>query len=176
MIDLATQHELEDLHSRYVHAIDRGDFAMVRSLYTDDAIEVHGDFTGQVDEFLAWLQPLQAYFLATTHTVTNLLARADGDEIESEARAIAFLRIAGDPPYAMTVVNRLFDRYRKVDGRWLFCRRAVCVDWAEQYPAREGNLEATAPFPIGTRDGSDPVYAQAPALVAALRLGIPRKR
>lgn len=176
MIDLATQHELEDLHSRYVHAIDRGDFAMVRSLYTDDAIEVHGDFTGPVDEFLAWLQPLQAYFLATTHTVTNLLARADGDEIESEARAVAFLRIAGDPPYAMTVVNRLFDRYRKVDGRWLFCRRAVCVDWAEQYLAREGNLEATAPFPVGTRGNDDPVYAQAPALVAALRLGIPEKR
>ena len=176
MIDAATRLELEDLHNRYVHAIDRGDFAMVRSLYTDDAIEVHGDFTGPVDDFIAWLQPLQAYFLATTHTVTNLLARADGDELESEARAIAFLRIAGDPPYAMTVVNRLFDRYRKVDGRWLFCRRAVCVDWAEQFPPREDSLDATAPFPAGTRNGDDPVYREVPALVRALGLGVAQTR
>ena len=168
MISPEDQRELEDLHSRYVHAADRGDLDMVRSLYTDDAIEVHGDFNGPIDDFIAWLRPLSGFFLSATHTVTNLLCRGDGEHVQSEARGVAYLRIAGDPPFTMLVVNRLFDQYRKVDGRWLFSRRAVCVDWAEQYPARAGELDVVKPYPAGTRGPDDPVYREVPELVRAL--------
>lgn len=160
---------LEDLHARYVHAVDRGDFDLLRALYTDDAVEEHGPFLGPVDAFIAWLRPVCAAFEIATHTVTNLLARGDAATAQSEARGVAFLRLKGDPPFGVLVVNRLFDSYRKVDGQWLFARRAVCVDWAEQFAGRVGPLGLTEGFAPGAGDASDLLYARVSGLVAALR-------
>ena len=163
------QRALEDLHNRYVHAIDRGDLELLRSLYTHDATEQHGDYSGPVDGFIEWLEPVLDFFVIATHTISNLLCRVDGERAESEARGTAFLRMKGDPPFSMIVVNRHFDHYRKVGGQWLFSSRCVCVDWAEQFPARKGELDMVRPFPAGTTSKDDPVYAQVPGLVSALR-------
>lgn len=81
--------------------------------------------------------------------------------------------MAGDPPYSMIVINRLFDHYRRVDGHWLFSRRNVLVDWAETFPGREGNLEVVAPYPSGARGKADMAYGETPGLVAALRRTLP---
>lgn len=171
MISAEDQRAIEDLHNRYVHAIDRGDLKLLRSLYADDATEDHGAFKGSADEFVEWLEPVLDLFEIATHTVTNILCHAEGDTAQSEARGTAFLRIKGDPPFGAIVVNRHFDTYRKLAGKWLFSSRCVCVDWAEQFPARSGSLPMVEPFPAGAVDASDPVFSKVPGLVAALRAG-----
>lgn len=164
---------IEDLHNRYVHANDRCDYTLLRSLYTDDAIENHGDYVGPVDGFVEWLPQAAAFFESTTHTVSNLLVTVTGDSAESEARGTAYLRLKGEPPFNMIVINRLFDHYRKVDGRWLFSRRAVSVDWVQQFPPGEAALDLTASIPPGSGGPGDPVYKNVPGLVTALRAGLP---
>ncbi len=173
MISFADRCALEDLHNRYVHANDRCDYALLRSLYTDDAVEHHSDYQGPVDGFIAWLPQAAAYFESTTHVVSNLAFTVDGDTAQSEGRGTAYLRLKGDPPFNMIVINRLFDHYRNVEGRWLFSRRAVSVDWVQQFPPGEAGLDLTASIPAGQVGPGDPVYRNVPGLVAELRAGLP---
>lgn len=165
---------LDDLHARYVHAIDRGDLDLLQALYLPDATEHHGDYNGPVDGFIAWLKPILGFFEIATHTISNLLVRTDGDTAESEARGTAFLRMKGERPFNMIVINRHFDTYRKLDGRWLFASRSVCVDWAEQFAPSVAPLDMVRPFPAGTTGSDDPVYRLVPGLVQAIRGGLPQ--
>lgn len=169
MIPMEDQRELEELHRLYVHAIDRGDLALLRSLYADDAQEQHGEFCGSVDEYVAWLEPVLGYFDIATHTMSNLLFWMDGDKAQSEGRGTAFLRMKGAPPFNMIVVNRHFDKYQKVEGQWRFASRCVCVDWAEQFAPRDGLPEITSAFPVGSSGLDDLLYREVPELVEALR-------
>ncbi|QIB66831.1 nuclear transport factor 2 family protein [Kineobactrum salinum] len=173
MISLEDQHALQDLHNRYVHATDRGDYTLLRSLYTEDAIENHGDYTGPVDGFIKWLPQAAAYFESTTHMVSNLLIRVNGGAVESEGRGTAYLRLKGEPSFNMIVINRLFDSYKKIDGLWLFHRRALSVDWVQQFSPGDADLDLTSSIPSGTNGPDDPVYHNIPALVASLRKGLP---
>ncbi|MCJ2189102.1 nuclear transport factor 2 family protein [Novosphingobium beihaiensis] len=165
---------LDDLHARYVHAIDRGDLDLLQGLYLPDAVEHHGDYSGGIDGFVTWLRPILGFFEIATHTISSLLVRTDGNIAESEARGTAFLRTKGERPFNMIVVNRHFDTYRKLDGRWLFASRSVCVDWAEQFAPSEAPLDVVRPFPAGTSACDDPVYRHVPGLVEAIRRGLPQ--
>ena len=173
MISADDQRALEALHSRYVHATDRHDHVLLRSLYTDDAVEHHGDYNGPIDGFIVWLKQAQGYFEIATHVVTNLLFAVDGDTAESEGRGTAYLRLRGDPASNMIVVNRLFDRYRKVDGQWLFSRRSISADWVQTFPVGEGGLDMVKSVPAGKVGLDDPVYADVPTVIATLRSGLP---
>ena len=54
--DVADQFALQQLAWAYCHAIDRRDYALLRTLYHDDAIDDHGVmFKGGPDEYVAWL-------------------------------------------------------------------------------------------------------------------------
>ncbi len=64
------KHELHELVLTYCRAIDRQDFALVRTLYHDDAIDDHGDmFKGGPDEYVAWLPGIMANWDATVHSL-----------------------------------------------------------------------------------------------------------
>jgi len=71
-ISPATLQALSELVHSYCRACDRRDFALVRTLYHDDAIDDHGAmFRGSVDEYVAWLPGVMANFEATVHSITT---------------------------------------------------------------------------------------------------------
>ena len=118
---------LQHLVYAYCHATDRRDFALLRSLYTDDAIDDHGAFYGPVDDFIPWFRDSLAVFEATAHNVLNTLFVVDGDLAQGEIRAIAYHRLAG----ARTEISaggRYVDRYQKTDGAWRFAYRSFVID------------------------------------------------
>ena len=174
MISFEDQRELESLISRFVHATDRRDYALLRSLYTDDGIDNHGDYNGPVDGFITWLEQVQSYFDMSTHMMSNLLFAVDGDTAESEGRGTAYLALKGDgQPFNMIVVSRHFDQYRRVDGRWLFSCRSFCVDWVQQFAPGSGSLDIVAASPMGSMGPQDHVYQKVSKLIAQVRSGLP---
>jgi hypothetical protein len=173
MITIEDRAELEDLHSRFIHASDRRDYALLRGLYADGAREEHGAFNGPKDDFVDWLQQVHDHFVMVTHVITNLLFSVDGDVAESEGRGCTYLTMKAARPYNMIVINRHFDRCRKIDGRWRFTSRSLCLDWVQQFPPPEAELDLVKANPLGRMGSDDPVYSKVPHLIVAMRVGLP---
>lgn len=159
---------LQHLVFSYCHAIDRRDYALLRSLYHDDAIDDHGAmFCGSPDAYVAWLPGMMAQWQATSHTMTNMLFLFDddhpeGDHAEGELACTAWHRTA-DGAQDLIIHGRYFDRYRKRDGAWKFWRRALVLDRAEQHPAPAGGAPGADDGVESGRPGlDDPCYRHLP--------------
>lgn len=118
-----------ELVSRYCRGIDRRDFALVRSLYHDDAIDEHGTmFRGGPDAFVAWLDEAMAPWELTIHTIGNSVIAVDGDRAEAEHQVRAWHRSAPPDRKEYIVHGRYLDRYERRDGAWKFSRRSLVFD------------------------------------------------
>jgi ketosteroid isomerase-like protein len=79
---LADRIEIRDVLTRYCHGIDRGDWEMYRSVFTDDAVI---DYTSAGapclprDEMVDLLSGTFATFPFTHHHITNVEVHLDGD-------------------------------------------------------------------------------------------------
>lgn len=160
---------IESLHSRFAHAVDRPDYELLRSLYTDDAIEEHGPYNGPVDGYIAWLREFAPSFEIMHHVFSHILLAVDGTTAESETRGTAYLRLRADSPCNMMVVTRHFDRYRRVDGSWRFAHRALCIDWAQDFGPPDKSRDTVRVFPAGVVGPDDLVYRKVPKAMVALR-------
>jgi hypothetical protein len=147
---LIAKDAIRELGQLYCRAIDRKDIALLRSLYTDDATDTHGDsYDGGVDGYCAFIAQGHPYMPYSGHHICNHLITVDGDTGEGEIYAIAFHLIpdgAGGWIDDIMLV-RYIDHYRRDGGRWRFAKRVVTYDHRSQHPA-------TRPIPPIT-DGSD---------------------
>lgn len=140
--DLLAQIELRDLVMRYCRGCDRRDFALVRSLYHDDAIDDHGAmFRGGPDAFVAWLPEAMAPWELTIHTIGNSLFAIDGDRAEGEHHVRAYHRTFPPARRELVVHGRYLDRYERRGGQWKFSHRALVFDHGEM---RDVDEEAMA--------------------------------
>lgn len=164
--DVADQLALQHLAWAYCHAIDRRDYALLRTLYHDDAIEDHGAmFCGGPDAYVAWLPSMMAGWAATVHSIGNMLFLIDGDSAEGELQTVAYHRTIAT---AMTILareivvgGRYLDRYLKRDGVWRFFRRSLVLDWYEDRALQRGDGPALDDgVATGQPDASDAVYAR----------------
>jgi len=157
---LVDKQALRELALTYCRACDRRDFALVRSLYHDDAIDDHGSmFCGSADEYVAWLPSVLSTFEATSHAILNALYVVDGDRAEGEIYTLAYHRTL--PPEAQDVFigGRYLDRYERRGGAWKIARRSLALDWCRVEPVDTGAYRAfAAGAPLGRPDGSDPSY------------------
>jgi len=151
---------LQHLGVAYGHAIDRRDYALLRSLYHDDAIDDHRPFyTGSADGFVASLPGMMANWSATSHRVVAMLHLIDGDRAEGELVATAWHRTL-DGGRDFIAHGRYVDRYAKRGGIWRFAHRAFILDWSEQRRAAQDDDFGTEGVAIGRAGGDDPVYRQ----------------
>lgn len=160
---------LADLVMRYCRGVDRRDFALVRSLYWDDALDHHGAmFDGGADDFATWLPTAMAAFELTVHRLTGSVFAFDGDRAEGEHHAIAYHRT--HPPQRREIVigGRYLDRYERRAGVWKFAERRLVFDHGESRALDEDAFTLlSAQAPSGTCDRTDPSWAM--PLLGALR-------
>lgn len=152
---------LTDLVMRYCRGIDRRDYALVRSLYHDDAIDDHGTmFCGSADDFVAWLPGVMAHWEATIHSISNSLFAIDGDHAEGEHYAMAFHRSPAPNAQELIIWGRYLDRYERRKGEWKFLRRALVFDHGTIRPVdAAGFATLSADAANGTADKRDPSWA-----------------
>jgi hypothetical protein len=157
---LIDKQALHELALRYCRACDRRDFALLRSLYHDDAIDDHGAmFCGSADEYLAWLPGVLANFEATVHSITNALYAVRGDEAQGELYTVAYHRTRAPAAREITIGGRYLDRYARRDGVWKFAHRSLALDWCRSTPVDAAAYrEFAAGAPPGRTDAADPSY------------------
>lgn len=145
---LVAKEEIRELALLYSRGVDRKDGALLRTLYTKDATDTHGDtFDGGAEDYVDFLEGAFPYMLYSGHHVCNHLISVDGDEGEGEVYAIAYHIIPDREGGWIEDVGcvRYIDRYRReADGRWRFAQRVVSYDLRSQRPLPAG-MEPTPP-------------------------------
>lgn len=157
---LASEAALRALVTAYSRAVDRRDFALMRSLYDDDAFERHGQaFEGGPDAYIAFLHKATAAYEATVHYVVQTSFAIDGDHAEGEVHKINYHRTPGPDAEEFVTGSRSQDHYIRRGGRWRFLSRAVTLDWARRTPVdREAYGDPAAQSPLGRAGADDPSY------------------
>jgi len=149
-----------DLVMRYCRGCDRRDFALVRALYHDDAIDDHGAmFRGDPDAFVAWLPTAMAAWELTIHAISNNVVAIDGDVAEGEHLVRAWHR--SHPPLRREYIvhGRYLDRYERREGVWKFLHRSLVFDHGEIRDVDEDALARLAGDAAqGRADRDDPSW------------------
>lgn len=151
---------IHDLLMTYFRAVDRVDLELLRSCYQPDATDSHGSFTGGVDAYLAWVEPLLRSYDKTFHLAGNVLIEFEGSRIaHSETYGVAYHRTAGGKVSQNLITGfRFVDRFeRRGTGPWLIARRLALTEWVS-VDGEENWFRFPHSFPSGSRDRSDPVY------------------
>ncbi len=137
---LQAKESIRQLMLLYCRAVDRRDFALLRSLYHEDATDDHGAmFNGSAMEFIDRLPEIMAAIQLTTHHVTNHLIALDsaGERAEGEVNIIAYHRVeTPEGPQDAIIGGRYLDHYECRDGRhWKFSARKIVLDWNRISPS-----------------------------------------
>jgi SnoaL-like domain len=158
---LVAEAEIRRVVARYCRGVDRMDLDLVRSCYHDDAHDEHGSFSGTVDAYLEWLQPLLAKYDATMHFIGNQLVEFDdADTAWVETYGMSVHRSASDTPHLnLTTGFRFVDRFERRGGEWRIAQRVAVPDWSLRH-----RPDDWWPLPehhrIGRRDSGDALYAR----------------
>ena len=134
---LLAKDEIRELGMLYSRGVDRKDAALLRTLYTRDATDTHGDsFDGSAEDFVQFLERSFPHMRYSGHHICNHLISVDGEQGEGEVYAIAWHVVpdgnGGWQEDLMCV--RYIDRYRREGGRWRFAQRVVTYDMRIRRP------------------------------------------
>jgi hypothetical protein len=158
--ELIDKQALKELVLRYCRACDRRDFALLATLYHEDATDDHGAmFRGTAAQYLAWLPGVLANFEATVHSITNALFVVRGDAAQGELYTLAYHRT--HPPAARDILigGRYLDHYARRGGCWKFLHRSLALDWCRVSAVdAQAYQEFAAGAPPGRPDADDPSY------------------
>jgi len=169
-VELDKEHEIEEMLAErairrviqaYAHAADRGDVALMQSLFWPDATLDIGIYQGGVAGFIEGFAAAQRDSArVTNHFQGNMFIEANLSEhvARAETYCVGGSRIRNDDG---TVVDRLshvryVDRFEERRGDWRIHRRVVAFDWSGTTPV----LTDDAPRPqyVMGRRGADDIW------------------
>ena len=134
--EVADRIEIRDLACRYARAVDRRDWALARTLFTEDAVLVGARFElVGVERIVRGLATVERY-RATFHAVHNQTLELDADAATGETYCVANHLLERDGrSFKLDWGIRYQDRYRRgKDGAWRIARRELIVDWEQELP------------------------------------------
>ena len=165
--DLLAERDIRRVLARYCRGIDRLDLGLVRSCYHDDAVDEHGSFVGNPDEYVAWVGRLLGRYAMTMHVLASTLIERTGDLALAESYGMAFHRggpdEADDAKLNLMTGFRFVDRFERRSGEWRIAHRIAVTEWSRvDDPA--GRWPVPDALRHGTRDATDPVWWLVPEL------------
>jgi hypothetical protein len=153
---VAAHIEIQQVLYRYCRAVDRGDVALLESVYHQGAIDNHGAFKGTGAEFAAMLVPaMDASPRVGQHHITNMLIELHGAVAEVESYFLALHPVADGSHIPVT--GRYLDRFEHREGRWAIAERTVVIDWSSQ-PIPWTPWGSQGDYPQGGRRDRDPSH------------------
>ena len=127
----------------YARGIDSKDWALVTSVFTDDATLDYTAFRGPKgsrDEVVSWLEAMVTGFAMTQHHITNRHITVDGDEAECTAELFAPMGMSsGDGKLSMLLSGGCYrDTLRRTADGWKISRRLCDRGWLASGPDASG--------------------------------------
>lgn len=157
--ELAAHEAIRQALGRYCRGVDRGDHAMLMSVYHDGAVDNHGRFNGPASEFATLLvESMDASPIPGQHHITNVLIVLDGDVADVESYYVAWhpTPTDRDGEWGLAMVGgRYLDRFENRSGDWRIAHREVLIDWSRE-PGPAVDWIGAASFPSGARREADP--------------------
>ena len=148
---------LDCLH-RYTRGMDRLDRELARSAYHDDAIDDHGGFVANVEDFLDWAFEYHSKQVRHQHYVSNHFVELDGDTAHAETY-YTFVGTDRDETKPVEIVGgRYLDRFERRGGRWAIAARVCVEEWRVLVPSALSSRVAAAVGKGVTRDRDDVSY------------------
>jgi len=164
---LLDKEEIYETICRYARGVDRGDWDLVRSTYHEDAFDSHGNYQGDINGLIAWLENLfkgvdnSMHFLGNcmiefgshdsalveTYFVSRRLRAPTGEELSFAKPTDAFSR---------DYCGRYVDHFERREGQWRVLHRTVVTEAMSDSLALSG--ARTHPLVWGQRDMSDRLY------------------
>jgi SnoaL-like domain len=131
--ELRDRDEIGRLIRTYAHGIDRRDWNLVRSCFSDDAEAQGSRDTGPIEPYLAAMRPGVEFYPTTMHFMGNQLIELNGDTATVETYAVAYHwkgEVAGsEHPENLVVGVRYLDTVQRRAEGWRITRRQVAPDW-----------------------------------------------
>lgn len=160
---LIAKSEIEDCMKHYARGVDRRDWALVRACFHDDAIDHHGEFLGNADEFVEWVRDRHAGVPFAMHYLLNCLIELTSNRtavVETYFWAIHRRETRGEDGEMrgtdFEVFGRYVDQFEKREGSWRIAERKVAYDSTRQAPS-SNHLRRMVGI-LGSRDRSDPIF------------------
>lgn len=145
----------------YARAVDRQDWALLRTVFHPDATDDHGPYTGGVDGLVTFLQEEMGQVDSATHSIGNVLIDhldAVTAQVETYATAVHRHTRRDGGLVDLTFSVRYLDRLEARDDVWRIACRAVVVDRSRIDPVIRG-ADLADGFLSGRADRQDPSYA-----------------
>ena len=131
---------IHNLAVRYSLAIDDGRLEAVAAMFTADAT-----FAARYGEPLRGRKAIASFLAAnaagqraSAHVIEGHLVEPDGED-----RAVGIVQVAAvldKHGETLRLALRCHDRYRRVDGRWLFAHRGIALRYRDRDDAGEWSL------------------------------------
>lgn len=126
---LADRQEIFRIVNTYTRGVDRHDVEIMQSVFHPDAIDNHGDFLGNVSDFIEWVNTgHSAACEGHAHNITSHTCEIDGDTAHAESYVIVILRPKDGEPVRISG-GRYLDRLERRDGEWRIALRRVVMEW-----------------------------------------------
>jgi ketosteroid isomerase-like protein len=152
------RYAIEEVLRQYCRGVDRGDVALIRAVYFEDALDDHGVFKGKGSEFAERVvEGMRNTMLATMHNLHQVNIRFEGETAYTEAYFTAHHRRLEDGATLLdTFGGRYVDRFEKRSGIWKIAQRTVVYEWSKvETPDREYDASM---FEHGKRSEKDLSY------------------
>ncbi|MCB2014561.1 MAG: nuclear transport factor 2 family protein [Sphingobium sp.] len=155
---LLSRAAIMDLVHAYARGVDRGDAALLRTLFHDDATAMCGIANGNGVEFAdAIVDFVTSNLDRCFHSTSNSWVEVDGDAGVGEHYVIAHMTAGGND---IMTGGRYVDRYERRGGVWKFASRSFVMDWNSTQPTTyEGDGFYASLTTRGCFGSQDPVYA-----------------
>jgi len=177
---LLAKDEIRDRMLCYARAVDRRDWALMRTTFHPDAEIHHAEYRGGLEGLVATIAGRQQAVTVTLHLLTNCYVEFAGPELAlaetfllahqwlDEAGARARGLEAGPQGLEIESWGRYVDDFARRDGAWRVQRR-VTVFESQSLRAAAGRRAFGPDWPKAADDGDDPLWR------ARQRLGLPRE-
>jgi 3-phenylpropionate/cinnamic acid dioxygenase small subunit len=122
--DLEDRRDITDVLLRYATGIDRRDWPLFRTVFTDDCELDYGEvgsWSG-VDAITQFMQQAHAMASHTMHRLTNHVITVDGDKAESRTYVDALIMV-GDKGSGVNAAGFYDDELVRADDGWRVARR-----------------------------------------------------